>query len=85
MSEQPCLLVGTGCCSWEAAGGCSQAAPSALSWDRADPLAPVFPRSPWGMLSHGLPDLCAAILSEHLRQLYFTSVVKGKDGFALIV
>lgn len=61
---------GQGCHSRGASRGISQAAPTALSRAGGDSLAPVFPRSPPGMLSRGLPDPCAAILSEHLRQSY---------------
>lgn len=70
MSEQACLRVGAA-----TAGGLLegfQAAPAAPSQAGGDPLAPGFPRSPQGMLSRGLPDLCAAVLSEHLRQRYIS-------------
>lgn len=70
MSEQARLRVGMGL---PRLGGCwrgFQAAPAALSQAGGDALAPAFPRSPQGMLSRGLPDLCAAVLSEHLRQRY---------------
>lgn len=51
-------------------GGGSQPTPAALSRAGGDLPAPVFPRSPQGMLSRGLPDPSAAILSEHLRRSY---------------
>ena len=47
MSKQVRLLVGTGLLQL---GSGTQASPAALSWGGGDPLAPVFPRSPWGML-----------------------------------
>lgn len=71
MPEQARLLVGMGLPQPGGyRGGRCPRLPMLLSQARGDPLVPVFPRSPRGMFSRGLPDPCAAILSEHLRQSY---------------
>lgn len=65
MPEQACLLVGTGLLgTWGA-----HRMPLLLS-ARLGEMEICWRRSshalPWGMLSHGLPDPCAAVMSEHL-------------------